>query len=105
MKEDSIYERLGGQNSIDTVVDIFYKKVLADDSVNYFFIKTDMERQIRKQREFLSYAFGGPTKYDGKRLIEAHKNAVLAGLNDSHFDTIVKHLSSTLFELAVDDDN
>ena len=44
----TLYERLGGQAAIDAAVDIFYRKMLADDRVNYFFDNTDMDAQIAK---------------------------------------------------------
>ena len=31
---DSIYDRLGGEEAIDAAVEIFYKKVLADERIN-----------------------------------------------------------------------
>lgn len=53
MKE-TLYERLGGQNAVDTAVDIFYRKVLVDDRVNFFFDDVDMDKQIPKQKSFLT---------------------------------------------------
>jgi truncated hemoglobin YjbI len=32
----TLYDKLGGQQAIEQVVDDFYKLVLADDSVNHF---------------------------------------------------------------------
>jgi curli biogenesis system outer membrane secretion channel CsgG len=49
----SIYARLGGQPAIDAAVDRFYKKVLADKSVNQHFEGTDMDRQHAKQKQGL----------------------------------------------------
>ena len=49
-------------------------------------------------------AFGGPVKYDGKDLRQAHAHLVARGLNDSHFDAVAGHLQSTLKELGVAND-
>lgn len=57
---------------MNAAVDLFYKKVLADARVNSFFAHTDMERQRKKQKRFLSFAFGAPTKYDGLDMRRAH---------------------------------
>lgn len=62
----SLFERIGGMDAVNTAVEIFYKKVLADDSINHFFKKTDMSKQIPKQKAFLAYAFGAPMPYTGK---------------------------------------
>lgn len=94
----NLYERLGGEPAVNAAVDIFYKKVLADDSINHFFVNTDMEKQIKKQKAFLTLAFGGPTVYQGMGLRKAHKNM---NLTDAHFDAVIGHLGTTLVELEV----
>jgi hemoglobin len=101
----SLFERLGGEAAIDKAVNIFYSKVKADDSINYFFEHTDMERQAKKQKAFLTYAFGGPNNYTGKNMRHAHKHLVEKGLNDEHFDAVVGHLAGTLIELGASEDD
>lgn len=98
----SLYERLGGEAAVNAAVDIFYKKVMADPRVNHFFDGIDLAKQIKKQKNFLSYAFGGPNHYSGMGMRNAHKRLVKEqGLNDSHFDVIIGHLGATLQELKV----
>lgn len=97
---NSIYARLGGQPAIDAAVDIFYKKVLADDRVNFFFEDVNMKRQHNKQKEFLGAAFGGPVPYEGKDMRAAHSSL---DLTEEHFGAIAEHLQATLKELKVDD--
>ena len=100
----SLYEDLGGAAALDAVVDAFYKKVLADDRVNGFFDNTDMAQQARKQKAFLTFAFGGPNKYTGKNMKDGHAHLVARGLNDSHVDAIVEILGATLKEFNVPDE-
>jgi len=97
----SLYERIGGEAAVDAAVDIFYRKVLADDRVNDYFDGVDMEQQINKQKGFLTMVFGGPNNYTGKDMREGHKHLVARGLNDSHVDAIVELLGATLQELGV----
>ncbi len=97
----SLYEDLGGAKALDAVVDVFYQKVLADPRVNGFFDNTDMEQQARKQKAFLTFAFGGPNKYTGKNMTDGHAHLVARGLNDSHVDAIVEILGATLKEFNV----
>lgn len=97
----SLYERLGGQTAVNTAVDLFYRKVLTDDRVNYFFDDVDMERQILKQKGFLTMVFGGPNQYTGKDMREGHRHLLKKGLNDSHVDAIIELLGATLKELGV----
>lgn len=97
---DSIYARLGGQAAIDAAVDIFYKKLLADDKVNFFFEDINMDAQIRKQKEFLGAAFGGPKPWKGKDMRKAHENL---DISDEDFAAVAGHLHSTLKDLKVDE--
>ena len=97
----TLYERLGGAPAVDAAVDIFYRKVLADGRIARFFENVNMEEQIAKQKAFLTMAFGGPNKYTGKDMREAHEKLVAKGLNDMHVDAVVENLSSTLRQLGV----
>ena len=100
----SLYTELGGAKALDAVVDAFYKKVLADDRVKGFFDGTDIVRQAKKQKAFLSFAFGGPNTYTGQRMSDAHAHLVARGLNDSHVDAIIELLGATLKEFSVPED-
>lgn len=97
----SLYEQIGGAAAVEAAVDIFYRKVLADESISHFFDNIDMDRQIAKQKSFLTMAFGGPVAYTGRDMRAAHAHLVAAGLNDEHFDAVVGHLGETLQELNV----
>lgn len=98
---DSLFDRLGGEGAVNAAVDIFYRKVLTDPSINQFFDTTDMAAQHEKQKSFLTMAFGGPNNYSGQDLRAAHAPLVEKGLNDSHFGAVAGHLQSTLQELDV----
>lgn len=100
----SLYEKIGGEGAVNAAVDIFYRKVLADDRINRFFEGVDMEKQAAKQKAFLTYAFGGPNNYTGKDMREGHAQMVKDGLNDSHVDAVIEDLGATLKELNVPDE-
>lgn len=97
----NLYEDLGGEAAVDAAVDIFYRKVLADDRISAFFDDTDMERQAVKQKAFMTMAFGGPNNYSGKDMREGHAHLVKRGLNDSHFTAVAECLTGALEELKV----
>lgn len=98
---ETLFDKLGGEAAVDAAVDIFYKKVMADDRINGFFEGVDMDRQAAKQKAFLTYAFGGPNNYSGRTMRNAHARLVKQGLNDSHFDAVLENLGATLQELGV----
>lgn len=98
---ESLFEQLGGFPAVDAAVDIFYRRVLADDRVSRFFEDTDMDAQREKQKAFLTMVFGGSHEYAGKDLRTAHAKLVERGLDDSHFDAVAEHLAATLRRLDV----
>ena len=99
----SLYEQIGGEAAVNAAVDVFYRKVLADDRISRFFDDVDMDRQIAKQKGFLTMAFGGPNKYTGLDMRKGHAHLLKRGLDDSHFDAVVEDLGATLKELKVPD--
>lgn len=101
----ALYERLGGQTAVETAVDRFYQRVLADERINHFFAGIDMQKQRAHQKAFLTYAFGGTDHYDGRRMREAHRRLVeQMGMTDEHFDAVVENLATTLKEMGVADE-
>lgn len=99
---DSLFERLGGDDAVEAAVDIFYSKIMADDSLTPFFEGVDMDRQSFMQRIFLTGVFGGPQAYTGRSLREAHKALVEEkGLGEAHFASVAGHLKATLGDLDV----
>lgn len=101
---DSLYQQLGGAPAISKAVEIFYRKMLADERVAGFFDDVDMDKQIVKQTGFLTMVLGGPNTYTGRTMREAHAPLLARGLNDRHVDVVIEHLGATLKELGVDDD-
>ena len=81
-------------------MELFYKKVLADKSVNHHFEGINLDKQKTKQKQFLAAAFGGPVPYTGKDLPKAHRHL---DLKESDFSAIAGHLQATFKELKIDD--
>ena len=97
----NLYQQLGGAAAVDAAVEVFYRKVLSDSRIASFFEGVDMDRQIGRQKAFLTMAFGGPHNYRGADLRRGHQHLVARGLNDSHFDAVVELLGESLKELGV----
>ena len=58
----SLYSEIGGQETIDKLVNAFYPRVYADPELAPLF-EGDMEEIKRKQRMFLPQFLGGPALY------------------------------------------
>ena len=100
-EEISLYERIGGEAAVNAAVDVFYRKVLADERISHYFDSVDMEVQRSKQKAFLTFAFGGPHGYRGQDMRTAHAKMELS---EADFDAVMENLGATLKELNVPDD-
>jgi hemoglobin len=69
----SLYDRLGGKAAITKVVDDFTANVGADKVINARFKKTDMKKLKGNLVDQICEATGGPCKYKGKSMADAHK--------------------------------
>jgi hemoglobin len=58
----TLYTEIGGQETIDKLVNAFYPRVYADKDLRPLF-EGDMEEIKRKQRMFLPQFLGGPALY------------------------------------------
>ncbi|MDT8861204.1 group 1 truncated hemoglobin [Alkalihalobacillus sp. MEB130] len=101
--DQSLYEKIGGEEAIAKVVDYFYNElVLKEESVAAFFKHTDIEKQIVHQTKFISFALGGPSHYSGRSMAKAHQGM---NIQPSHFESIATHLHDALahFHIAESD--
>jgi hemoglobin len=74
----SLFERLGGEAAIGSVVDKFYEFMMKDPVVNYYFANTDMPKQRQRQKEFITLVTGGPNHYHGSDMKNAHQKMKIA---------------------------
>ncbi|WHY93162.1 globin [Neobacillus cucumis] len=58
----TLYNEIGGQETIDQLVNAFYPRVYADNELRPLF-EGDMKEIMRKQRMFLPQFLGGPALY------------------------------------------
>lgn len=94
----TLYERLGGRESISAVVDEFYDRILSDDRVNHYFEETDVEALRAHQTQFIASVAGGPIEYDGADLSEAHAQLAIDGRD---FRIVANHLNDALVAFDV----
>ena len=94
----SVYDRIGGHEAIEVVVDDFYVRVLADDQLSGFFAGTNMNRLKGKQVEFFAAALGGPQPYTGAPMKQVHQGR---GITMHHFSLVAGHLADALAAAGV----
>jgi hemoglobin len=103
--DKSLYERLGGKKSITKVVDEFVSRVAADARINRYFAQTAADpARMKKFKMNLVYqicqASGGPCRYTGKNMKEAHAGM---GITSADFDALVGDLVGALDKFKVGD--
>lgn len=102
-KEKSLYDRLGGKQSIAKVVDEFVGRVAADKRINTYFSATaaDPARLAAFKGHLVDQicqASGGPCKYTGKDMKTAH---IGMHIGAADFDALVGDLAAALDALHV----
>lgn len=96
----SLYEQMGGMGTIDAVVEILFRRVLADLRLKHFFEKAPMDHLQEKMRDYLAAMTGGPS-LGAADLVPVHARLLPMGLNDGHFDAFAGHMQAALHALDV----
>lgn len=92
------YEAIGGRAAVGAAVDVFYRRLLADPELAPFFPGGVGVRHRAFLVTVLGEALGGPERYRGPLLADAHRHL---GITDAQFDRAAAHLSGALDELGV----
>lgn len=99
-KQETLFERVGGEQAISGLIDEFYDRVVADPDLKPFFKNTSMEKLRRMQFEFFSAALDGPILYTGRPLSHVHHGR---GITKNHFALYVDHLIGTLRDHGINE--
>jgi hemoglobin len=89
----SLYEKVGGHDALEVVVEDFYCRVLDDDHLAGFYAGSDMKCVKARQVEFLSSVLGGPGPYTGIPMRQVHEGR---GITMHHFAMVAAHLADSL---------
>lgn len=94
----TLYQRLGGMPAITAVVDDFTTRVATDPELNAGFRNADVPKFKKNLADQICEATGGPCKYTGKTMKEAHKGMKIT---DAQFNKTGGHLSASLDKFNV----
>lgn len=98
----SLYEQIGGAETIDKLIGRFYQNVLADPLLMPFFEGTSIEKLTNIQKAFFSVALGGPEPDEKISLYEVHQGR---GIQIKHLTRFTEHLLNTLREIGVEEED
>ena len=103
-QESSLFEKIGGEQGVERLVEQFYERVVSDPELGPFFLHVPVDHLKRMQKEFFSEALGGPLFYTGHSLRQVHAGR---GIRREHLQCFVQHLLDTLeaerHDLKIDD--
>jgi hemoglobin len=94
----SLYDRLGKQDAIKKLVDVFVANVGADPRILEQFKSADTDHLKQMLVDQLCAETGGPCKYTGKTMKDVHQGK---NIKDADFDAIVEDLKKALDTLKV----
>ncbi len=102
-KDKTLYDNLGKKKGITAVVDDFVGRCAADTRINSFFKATaaDPKRLAKFKMNLVDQicqAAGGPCKYTGKSMKEAHAGM---GISTADFNALVADLVAALDKAKV----
>jgi hemoglobin len=89
----SLYEKIGGQHTLEVVVEDFYCRVLDDDHLAGFYAGSNMKCVKARQVEFLGSVLGAPRPYTGSSMRQVHEGR---GITMHHFAMVAAHLADSL---------
>lgn len=117
----TLFERLGGEQGINAIVDDFVNRALADPRVNWqrqglkrggFWRRNrslewdasqaNVQRVKKHIAQFFALSTGGPTTYEGRDMRQVHEGL---RITNAQFDAAVGDLKATLDKLAVATDD
>ncbi len=99
--EKSLYQRLGGYDAINAVVNEFADRLFTDKKLASFFgaLSTDSREKFKQLNTLLVCAStGGPCNYLGRSMPTSHKGM---GVTNEDFDRVAGHLVATLDRFKV----
>jgi len=95
------YEAIGGEAHVRAALQALYDRLFEDPLVGFLFEGKDKGRIVEQKVAFTCSFLGGPQRYTGKPLPEAHAQLpLLAG----HFDRRHRLLAEVLAQRAVAED-
>ena len=91
--EAKLFERLGGKEAITAVVGHLWGLASKDYRINHYFANTSPDAFAGLMTDFLCEGTGGPCKYTGKNMYQAH---VGMNITSKDFDILADHIVATL---------
>jgi hemoglobin len=98
-KDDSLFKALGGEEKIAAFTKDFVSIIKEDPKIGKFFEGVNLERLAQQlTRQFIDLS-GGPAKYAGRDMAEAHAQM---GVSNGDFNKLAEDLELAMDRAAID---
>ncbi|MDH5445046.1 MAG: group 1 truncated hemoglobin [Gammaproteobacteria bacterium] len=99
--DKSLFDRVGGMETLKKVHKIFYDKLFAHPWLKQYFVDHPQEIFENQQTTFMAGLFGGPKVYAGKTPKMAHQNIVIT---EELFELRSQILSESIRQAGISDE-
>jgi len=90
---NTLYERLGGEKGVSAIARDIIANHLDNPAIKMRFQNSDIDEMHRLVVEFIGMGTGGPQKYTGKDMREAHK---AMNVNEVEFLAVIDDIMAAL---------
>jgi truncated hemoglobin YjbI len=71
-EETTLFDELGGEPALRAIINDFVGRIFSDMMIGFFFRNADQRRIAELEYQHAAEHLGGPVKYRGKPLAQAH---------------------------------
>ena len=94
----SSHDALGGNAGLRLFVDDLSRRLAADSLLGPLFVAVDLDTLLRHRVDYLAVVLGGPERYSGRSMREAHR---ALHLTDEHMDRFLELAAESLTAVRV----
>jgi hemoglobin len=96
--QQSLYDEIGGQAVLETLVDNFIMEIASDNRVLPRFLDSNVNRFREKMIEHMCLLADGPCIYTGDDMVQVHAGM---NINSAEFNAIVEDLMSAMDKTGI----
>lgn len=93
MSDQSLYERLGGEEKIKAIASSIFENHTQNKAVSARYKDSDRDRVVKVVTEFICVGTGGPQEYTGKDMLAAHRGM---NINATEYLAVVDDIMNAL---------
>lgn len=93
MSEESLYDRLGGHDSVVAIAKTTFNNHCKNELINNRYQNIDHEDVMKKVGEFMCAGFGGKEAYTGKDMVTTHTGM---NISEAEFNAVIDDVMAAL---------